>query len=368
MADIRQYEVREVQDTRARAGQVLDAQDPRELTFYRGADAATQVWTLVIDTASNSEAYSVTCKGSTISYTSDGSATKAEIADGLAAAWNADAVARGLFVASSDGVDTITFTATAARRDITIAESANAAKMTLTESTSPADEDSIAPGLVVYRDTASSGAGGSRQATLDNPGTAKVLTWTVDTATNSFEYVVFVEVEGTLYEVAYTSDGSATAAEITAGLDAAADALSIPGVTVTSTATEFILTANVAGFNDWRCTFHSAELALAITEGSDPHDLVAGIVRDTYARQVDTIGGTSVSYPGRQPIPVVYDHHVAVEGGASAAYGDQVFIGQSGAEKGKLYNANDASETRLPLSKSVAKWVAPNEIKLYIRA
>jgi hypothetical protein len=92
-------------------------------------------YSLVIDTASNSEQYGVdllTPETTDVTITSDGSATKAEIADDIAAAWNADATAAYWATAESDGVDTVTFTGTS-NTPFTMAKDENAAKMTLTQ-------------------------------------------------------------------------------------------------------------------------------------------------------------------------------------------------------------------------------------------
>lgn len=92
------------------------------------------VWQVVIAANSSAEAYGLNMlypTAASVSYTSDASATKAEIADGLAAAWNADADCAAAATAVSDGVDTITITSITDAW-LSIEEDENAAKMTTT--------------------------------------------------------------------------------------------------------------------------------------------------------------------------------------------------------------------------------------------
>lgn len=353
------------------AGQIYDIGEPKQLPYIAPSGAVKKVYTLVIDTASNSEAYSLDILGSTISYTSDGSATKAEIADGIAAAWQADGIARGQFVASSDGVDTVTFTAVAPRVDVDITENANAAKMTLTNSTAAAEEAGIGFGLFVYRDGVSTGVLGHRKCTLTNPGSKKQFTVTVDSVDNSTEYRLDLKVFGVPYEVVYTSDGSATEAEITAGLDAALDtALSgVEGLAITSDADEVFITAAVAGFDDFEVLGWTSNLAVDLNAAGDrPEDLIAGVTSAGSYQQAPAAIGGAAEWGPKTTIPVVYGNRIYVDGGSGAARGGQVFIGQSGAEKGKAYTANDGSSGRLPVPKDLAQWDGPNVIQLRLNA
>lgn len=67
-------------------------------------------------------------------------------------------------------------------------------------------------------------AGAVQRSALATGAVAQVSTVTVNSATNSQDYVLTVTFGGTDYSVTYTSDGTATTAEIAAGLEAAADA------------------------------------------------------------------------------------------------------------------------------------------------
>ncbi len=96
-------------------------------------------WTLLIDTATSAEDYGVNLTApavASIAITSDGSATKPEIANAIATAWNANATCARYAVARSDGVATVTFYEKLG--SVVIAEDENAAKMTLTHVTTDA--------------------------------------------------------------------------------------------------------------------------------------------------------------------------------------------------------------------------------------
>jgi hypothetical protein len=92
------------------------------------------VWQVVIDTATDEEAYGLDMlfpAAADAVYTSLVDTTVAAIADGLAAAWNADATCAAAATAVSDGVDTVTITSITDQW-LKIAEDENAAKMTTT--------------------------------------------------------------------------------------------------------------------------------------------------------------------------------------------------------------------------------------------
>lgn len=108
-----------------------------DLTTTRTVAPLTgDVWKYVIATNSNSEDYGVNLTApvtSSITITSDGSATKAEIANAIAVAWNNNSTCSRYALAVSDGVDTVYFRSH--RLDVVIAEDENAAKTTLTHPT-----------------------------------------------------------------------------------------------------------------------------------------------------------------------------------------------------------------------------------------
>lgn len=115
-------------------------------TSYTVARLAGDLYTYRIDTATNNDTYGVNLTApetSSITYVADGSATKAEIADGIALAWNADATCAKYAIAVSDAVDTVTFFCHTLT--VTIVEDEDAAKTTLTHVTIDAGALEIPP-------------------------------------------------------------------------------------------------------------------------------------------------------------------------------------------------------------------------------
>ena len=103
------------------------------------ADTRVQTFTVVIDTATNDQEYSLVVNGTTYSYTADSSATKAEITAGLKAA--IDAGSEPVTV-TDDETDTLTIVSDqTVRAEFTLTEGAGAADMTTTETVDyPTDE------------------------------------------------------------------------------------------------------------------------------------------------------------------------------------------------------------------------------------
>lgn len=105
---------------------------------------AGDTWTLLIDTATSAEDYGVNLTApalASIAITSDGSATKPEIANAIATAWNANATCARYAVARSDGVATVTFYEKLG--SVVIVKDENGAKMTLAHVTTDAGADPV---------------------------------------------------------------------------------------------------------------------------------------------------------------------------------------------------------------------------------
>lgn len=130
------------------AGQVVDARSA-VVTSRTNGGAVAQVSTVTVDSASNSTLYTldVTINGVTtsLSYTSDGSATTTEIAAGLEAALDASPVVSGLIAASS-ATNVLTLTAKIKNQAFSLAMSAGASDVTIATGTAASGAASIYPG------------------------------------------------------------------------------------------------------------------------------------------------------------------------------------------------------------------------------
>lgn len=204
------------------------------LTLINSDPQAAQVSTVVVDTAANATVYSFSINGVPVSYTSDASATKLEIVEGLRLALqNEPSITR--IRSESDGVDTITLYGTEEGYAFTLADSD--ANLTTATTTAAASASVVPFGRGLVRT-------GDREGRLPKASDFGGSQVTFDiTADDSQPYSFGVVYGGAEYEVSYTSDASATTAEISAGLKAALDALSLP-ITATEPTDQLVLTGD----------------------------------------------------------------------------------------------------------------------------
>lgn len=209
------------------AGQIYDDGPIDLVSLVNDDPQAKQISTITIDSASNDTQYAVTINGLEASYTSASSgATTSSIAEGLR---------ESLF--EEPGLAPIRFTVsgaviTATSRDpgfeFTIAE--DDASLSVATSQSAADAAAVEFGRMVVRLANQDGVKRGRKVESgDFTGSLFTLT---NTADNSVEYSFDISLDGVDYNVAFTSDASATSNEISTGLKAAVDALSL-GITAT---------------------------------------------------------------------------------------------------------------------------------------
>jgi hypothetical protein len=218
---------------------------PFDKTVDRRVNKAvvSQVHTLVIDTATSGGVYTVRINGLDLSYTADGSATKTEIRDGLQAliAGSFSGVS-GTFASVADlSTDGLTLTSKPGD-DVSI--EVLAGLMTATETVEPSNGTDFYPGTLYCRDIAT----GDTSHPALTAAVAQVTDIAFSTAVNSVKHFVQVFWNGGTYTGEYTSDGSATLAEIHGGLATALNAaLPASSVLAAGDGTDLTLTAEVAG-------------------------------------------------------------------------------------------------------------------------
>lgn len=283
---------------------------------------ATQVATLVVDTAANSTEYTASIDGVEIAYTSDGSATKPEISAGLKAAIEAEPLINGRVTVADDGVDTLTITARVSGYAFTLATSDT--NLTATTTTANDLPDAIPFGEAVLLD----GTGKAKRCTAANM-TAMACTLT-PTADDSTVYAVIVNVpqaadgRGYSERVAITSDSDATVQEIVEALQAAIAASGLSQhITASEDDASLTLTVQLAGLG--------LEVSLegpwdSITwAGESIDDALAGVTcRDL--SQAQEHGG----YAGGSTMTVRRRGRIAVTTGESCAPGDPVYVRVAG--------------------------------------
>lgn len=111
----------------AAAGALLSTPGAEDIFSRTAGSPSPKIAVVTVDTAVNATTYAYTFEGVVVSYLSDASATKPEIADGLAAAHNAALLADGktamsIAIAESDGVDAVTITSRQLDYDFAISE------------------------------------------------------------------------------------------------------------------------------------------------------------------------------------------------------------------------------------------------------
>lgn len=346
-----------------------DLKAVRSFSGFNIAPQAKNVWTLTIDTATNSHTYTFTVNGVSISYTADGSATAAEISAGLVAAIEASPLAYAACTVT-DGSGSLVITARVPGYDLAVTNSE--AKMTLVETTAEDTADSIDFGDAVIFSAAS--ASNHFVARADGA----YLAAQVDTITFSNTYAsgevisAWVEVPGypraTASVIAATDLDTSLAALATA-LNTAIDALigSTGAVTAAynTTGNVLTLTAQQAGkaFKaSVTCTTntytHTSTSSNALT---DAVKVFAGIAQrkvDVRTPDTATVRSTLTSYAPNEGVSVINEGRVIVSSSTNPnTLTSGLWLGLSGSERGKFYTSAAATRVYLPPEK--ARWHRP---------
>lgn len=272
------------------------------VTATNQAPQAAQIETVTIDAADNSTTYSLLFFDGAIEveFTSDASATTAEIVAGLVAAINGEALLSGIVVAAGADPDAI-ITARNGGIGFQVALGQNAASMTLVQTQANALADPVPFGRAVIDD--GQGAQGSRLGRLAAAGslTARQVDLT-PAAVNNATYHADVTIEdggiAQTYHAEFLADGTATAAEIVDGLVAVLNGL-LPAETV--------LAANNS--DNLRLTSELAGKDFSYSVGSDAAAATWTVAADNQSRLTDIneaiLGLSEVSHINEKPVPAV---------------------------------------------------------------
>ncbi len=332
-----------------------------------------QVTTLTADSASNSTAYTVSigedaASLTSFTFTSDADATVAEIADGLAAAAEATAGVNNLVSASSDGVDTVTFTGRVKGQSFTVSESSG--DLSTSTTTSAADATSLPFGCFAEVSSRATTVGTRRGCAAMGTGTytAKVITVDVDgagtlEADDTIEVIVGGDFDGAGYKQysakqTYATSQDATLDEMVLAINGALPASSVLVASTPATATALTFTGELAGLDfdvqvivyddsesEYTTLSNTVTSAVAIPEG-------AGIVIKSLTVEQDSSGDADY---GSGDSPSLLQHGkvwVRLDDGETVAIGDPVWvrITASGTEKAGAFSVAADSTDCLPLS------------------
>jgi phage tail sheath gpL-like len=328
---------------------------------------ADEVWTVDIDTATDTESYSILLAepSRTIAIVA-ASSTDTLVAEQLKVAWNSDPIAGGVATATRLG-SVVTLTGSYPGIAFAITEGDNAAKMTTTNTQNAAVADTVPFGRAMV----------STEFQTDYPDelgviakstalSARVSTLTVTYAVGEI-YTVGITVGGARYEVNVAADTNddTTAAAINTALN-----LMLPAATViSSVATNVVtLTAELAGqyfeVDLGLVSGTTARLALADTTNTPACDInksIAGISLFTYDEEgvaLPSAASDDASYKANAGVNIMKQGQVWVEvdSGTTITAGDDVYIelDGTGSAAGRLYTANSA--TRTLLDPSLVSW------------
>lgn len=345
---------------------LLGSCHPKSDTVVNAAGQAAQVTTIAVPASvDNSTAYSVTLDGVTATYTSDASATQAELGAGLVAALAAEPGARGQMTAAYSG-GTLTLTGTYAGVAHTVSVSGGTGSNILgtpSTTTSASMGTSVPFGVAVQSQGYVSGtsvkSGGSPVTT---GFTAQVISMTFAGDTASY-YSGEVAINGKVYNwggIVWDTDLDTTCTAIAAGINAVLPTETVIAASVGSGGGVVTLTAEVEGAEfdaTARASGHaSAEATKAYTTGPSISTSLARALVGISARKASvensTIGGDDPTYIGNSAMEVWTKGEVVVsDRSLTIAYGDPVYVSVASATRGYFYNAAGTDRVYIPPEK-----------------
>lgn len=336
------------------------------VTVVNSIGQAAQVTTIAIPSSpANSTAYSVLINGISASYTSDGSATQAEVGAGLAAALAAEPGTRGQMTAAYS-TGTLTLTGTQVNTAYTVTVSGGSGGSALgspSTSTSAAAGTSVPFGVAVHSLGLASGTGvrvgSSPYSALF---TAQVISLTFAGNTSSY-YDGSVNINGKVYQwggVKWDTDLDTTCTAIAAAINAVMPVETVIAASVGSGGGVVTLTAEVEGAEFEAIAQASGHLAAVATKAYTTGPSIStslaralvGISGFRYNVENATIGGDDPAYTGSSAMTVHTKGSVWVsDRGLTISYGDDVFVSVASATRGYCYNAAGTDRVYIPRDK-----------------
>lgn len=323
---------------------------------------AVQISEIAVNDHTDSHEYVVVIDGVEVSYTSDASATVAEIANGLAAAVEVEPRVRGQVTAESDGVDTVTLTGLTYGMSFDVSTEDATGDLAITTPTSASEAEAVAFGLgVISTGMVTDEAYQTGILVSSSQLTAQVDTLTIVYAAAEVYYVT-ITVDGQTYQfgVVADTDTATTCTAIAAAINAQMPANTVIASGVSGTTVT--LTAEVAGkafvTSVGTKSGTASRNSLAHTTAGLTTDVArafAGVSLYTTDESNVTVAGDDVVYPANAGMMVVARGDVWVECSESPNYGDPVYIGTGTSEKGMFFASS--SSTRILLPKDKVFWL-----------
>lgn len=337
------------------AGQILYPNAPNDIITRLVGGGVAQVTTVQVTAVTNSAVHNldITYGAVTVqvSFTGDGSATVNEVAAGLEAAIDAEPELGGLLVASVS-TDTITLTGRLPEAVFTVAVGSNGnLTASINNTTAAASATAIPFGRAVVQR-----ASYPDECILPSTANDTLEIWeATPVAENAIIYQLSVsfDLDGKglrSYPFAYTSDGSATVAEIIAALVAGLNAaLPANSVLVADATTKITLTSEVPNLtftvSGWEAGTTSTWTITKATSAVPLRFLGVSCQTHTVEQNASGVG----EYSGGDPVSIMRSGVIAVEldAGITPSVGDQVWCrcSASGSEVlGAFRDAQDAAD------------------------
>jgi hypothetical protein len=334
---------------------VSDPSKSRIARGLNGADSA-QTWVITTSGASNDATETVnyslaegdgrTTTG-TFSYTCDGSATQAELAAGLAAAWNADSLLASLGYAEVTDTTNCTITMYSETTSITLTESSSNFSVASTGGPSAA--------LIPYGRLVIRVGQVDREINATN-FSALTRTYT-PAAVNDATYTASVTIPGvgTYGPVVTLADGSANAEEICTALAALLNAL-LPANTVvaanvgTTTAGTLVLTAEVDGlYFEANVGSNNASATWTAATNDEPTIMDVYGVALRAKSHVTAYSSGVAGYANGDDVEILRSGSVCLETDSEVGTGDDtIYYHVSGDSLGKFSNTRAATNIPVP--------------------
>lgn len=328
---------------------------------------AKQVSTITVGGATNDTDYSVTIGGSASEFTSDASATVAEIHAGLVAAINANPVARGQMVASGAS-PSIVLTAVYPGQAITVtvADAGSGDLGSVAATTAAATASSVGFGKAMVNNGYTADRPdmiGHVASTADF--SAQVETFTYGSVGSGDEVTLEVLFEGRRYAetVTYATSQTATLAALVTAMDVILDAAFGAGLSIllASDATTITLTSDVAGseFDATSMVDGAGTVVKAYTTGPSVatsfQRLFAGFAKRRMDIEDATLAGDDPAYPANIGVETVTRGLGYVENSQGVSFGDAVYVdlGAASGTKGDFFNSAATGRVYLPREKAL---------------
>jgi len=343
--------------------------DPNDTIRYlvNKSPQAKQVDTITVTGATNSTAYTAVIDGVTCTYTSDATATIAEIADGLAAAIAAEPLANSVVSVSSDGVSVVTLTARIP--GLAFVMTAPHAQTTAATTTAAASAAAIPIGRGVITQGYSSESYGEANElcalAASSLMTAQVATVTPVYLANSTTTVRVRDMHSgrVIAETTQTHDTNIAdlCTEIATDLNTTLPANSV--IADGSSGTTVTLTAEVAGLEfdvevgvGEGTAATPSTCALAYTTGPNESTSILRALRGislwSAAIEDSALAAADLQHAANAGLPAIAKGSVWVESSQTIGNDDDVYIELGvAADNGQFFNTNSATRLLVPFAR-----------------